>query len=157
MLTKDAEFRRGDAITIFIKNRPYIDFEVPPDLNDFRDADYTEVKIYNPEEELILQSPLRKAGEHGWYYYRFQTSYDSMEGLYKVVVKLTTEIPVGEFTDTLSAGTTGTTGVGTTGTTGTTGVGTTGTTGDNDYPEMETEFISDVQIRYFRLSSKEVF
>ena len=150
MLTKDAEFRLGDTITIFIKNRPYIDFEVPPDLNDYRDADFTEVKIYDPNEKLILQSPLRKTGEYGHYYLRFSTNLDNCLGLYKVVVKLSTEVPLGELTSSLTIPSTGigTTGVGTT--------GTTGSSGDNGLIPT-TEIISDVQIRYFRLNSKEVF
>lgn len=142
MLTKDAEFRVGDTITIFIKNRPYIDFEIPPDLNDYRDADFTEVKIYDPNDKIILQSPLRKTGDYGQYYLRFSTNMDNCLGLYKVVVKLTTEVPLGELTSSLTLPSTG--------------VGTTGTSGDNGNLET-TELISDVQIRYFRLNSKEVF
>jgi hypothetical protein len=140
MLTKDAEFRIGDTITIFIKNRPYIDFEVPPDLNDFRDCDFTELKIYDPNKKLILETPLRKAGKPGWYYFRFNTNTDNCLGLYKVVVKLSTEVAVGELTTSLTPPSTG--------------VGTTGTTGT---PLETSELISDVQIRYFRLNSKEVF
>jgi hypothetical protein len=137
MLTRDAEFRTGDSITVLIKNRPYVDFEVPPDLNDFRNCDATSIKIYDPDEELIVDDVLRNTEEPGWYYYRYQTSVNDKIGLYKIVVELQTEVEVGSKTTAISPSTTGTTG--------TSGV-----------PET-TEMISDVQIRYFRLNSREVF
>ncbi len=135
MLTRDAEFRTGDNITVLIKNKPYIDFQVPPDLNDYRNCDATSIKIYDPDDEIIVDDSLRVTTEPGWYYYRLQTSINDKLGLYRIVVELQTDVDVSEKTTPINPSSTGTSA-------------TSGTL---------VESVSDVQIRYFRLNSREVF
>jgi hypothetical protein len=133
MLTGDAEFRVGDNITVLIKNRPFVDFLVPPDLNDYRPCDFTSIKIYDPQENLIIDDSLFETTNPGWYYYRYQTSVNSQQGLYKIVVELQTEVEVGQKTSPISTSSSGSSG------------------------SPTSELVSDVQIRFFRLSSREVF
>lgn len=134
MLTKDTEFRCGDNITFLIKNRPFVDFSVPPDLNDYRPCDATSIKIYDPDDVLIVDSALRITENPGWYYYRHQTSVNDKIGLYKVVIELKSNVLVGQKTQGISVSTTGSSG-----------------------SESEYEEVSDVQIRFIRLSSREVY
>lgn len=144
MLTKDTQFRVGDSITILIKNRPYVDFSVPPDLNDYRDCDYTSIKIYNPCGDVVIDDVLNKANHPGWYFYRLTTEDDDKIGLYRVEVSLYTVVSRGEPTE--SAPTTGSPITGeSTETTGTTGI-----------PE-DAQLLRDVQVRTFRLVKRVLF
>lgn len=126
------DFYCGDCITFMVSNKPYIDLTVTPDLNDYREAENTNIKIYNPSGSLIVDSEMCSVTDRpGWYYYRHCTScVTCVQGIYRVEVTLSSTI-----TDCFSSGTTGTTGT-----------GTTGTSGDPD-----TTVCSDRTVDYFRI------
>ena len=136
MYAKDAAIRAGQSVTIEVSNRPYIDQSIPPESNDYRWVDCATIEIYDTENCLIAHSEMDKIYTRpGWYSYRLQTKEHWQKGVYRVVVKLATN---------LTPGTSGTSG-----TPSTTGCGTISTTG---CPSSGCgEEVSDVKVSYFRL------
>lgn len=107
-LNSDADFRVGDNITIEVSNKPYSDFEIPPESNDFLWADSAIIRIYAPikpnfpkvipadDWELMVESPMFiNQSKVGWYWYRHQSNLEDTPGLWKVELELITNLPVG--------------------------------------------------------------
>lgn len=155
-LNSDADFRIGDNITFEVSNKPYTDFEIPPESNDFRWADEAKIRIYSPRNEchktvpaddwvLEVESPMNiNESRVGWYWYRHQTSIDDCVGLWKVEFELTTCLP---------KGTPATTSPCLTGGSETVSVESSGSSGDVSL----TEPCTAISIQYFRLMPREVF
>ncbi len=90
MPDKDTAFRRGENVKIVASNRPWIDMTVPPESNDYRDVDTTNIKIYDPCDNLIVDWEMCRIPDRiGWYYYDLQTTEASKTGLWRVVITFT--------------------------------------------------------------------
>jgi len=87
----DSTFRVGDAVTIIVKVKPYIDVSLPPSANDYRRVSCVKIAIYDPQEELVedtRENPrdmLPVPNRPGWYYYRYQTTPDMEQGVYTAI------------------------------------------------------------------------
>jgi hypothetical protein len=119
----DADFRRGDSVTIEVANKPFVDFEIPPESNDFRWCDYSNIKIYAPPDnidfininvpdlpatELMVDAPMKiNPSKVGFYYYRYILPCDAPTGLWKVVLTLSSFIPNGTPTESTTVCTSG--------------------------------------------------
>jgi hypothetical protein len=91
----DNAYRLGDAITLVLKNKPYVDLGVPPTANDYRDAGCVTIAIYDPtqKEKLVQAEDMKKVpGKPGWYFYRFQTTAQMKPGVYTAVFTAITRI-----------------------------------------------------------------
>lgn len=107
------DFYKGSCVQIIVSNKPYIDYTVAPDLNDYRDAETTNIKIYNPKDKLIVDAEMNRIQDRpGWYMYNFCTKCEDCLGIYRVEVTLCSDLTHYEGdVDTISTtGTTGTTG-----------------------------------------------
>ncbi len=107
------DFYKGSCVQIIVSNKPYIDFSIAPDLNDYRDAEYTNIKIYDPKEKLIVDSQMtRIPNKPGWYIYNFCSKCEQCVGVYRVEVTLTSNLThfEGDSETPSTTGTTGTTG-----------------------------------------------
>jgi hypothetical protein len=135
MYAKDIAIRVGQSVTIEISNKPYVDRSIPPQSNDFRWADGATIEIHDPEDNLLVSTDMEKIYERpGWYTYRLQTSETWAKGIYRVIVRLSSNSTPG------TSGTPSTSGVGSSGTSGTPS-----TSGSPSLP------MSDVKVSYFRL------
>lgn len=129
------DFYKGSCVQIVVSNKPYIDYTVPPDLNDYRDAESTNIKIYNPKGKKVVDTEMNNISDRpGWYSYLYCTKCDECLGIYKVEVTLCSDLThyEGE-TDT----------IGTTGTTGTTGC------------TVDPNVCCDTSVGYFRVLESE--
>jgi hypothetical protein len=103
----DADFRRGTSITFEVGNKPYVDRTVPMSSNDYRNALYAFIQIYDPCGNLFVDCPMTACSDRiGWYLYRLQTDDQYPLGLFKVVVLVTNTVP--ESSTTCTSGTSGT-------------------------------------------------
>ncbi len=126
MYAQDCAIRPGQSITIEVSNKPYADTSIPPESNDYRYADSATIEIWDTETQRIVEDTMTAiTGRPGWYTYRFQTTEDMVVGVYRVVVRLTTQVA----------------GSGT--------VSSTGTSGTSGNPSTDT--MTDVKVSYFRL------
>ena len=105
MYAKDIAIRAGQSVTIEISNKPYVDKTIPPQSNDFRWADGATIEIHDSEDNLIVSTEMDKIYERpGWYTYRLQTGETWAKGIYRVIVRITTDGTPG------TSGTSGTSG-----------------------------------------------
>ena len=134
----ERDFWCGDSIRFVVSNRPYIDPTVPPDLNDYRWAESTNIKIYDPSGELILDEDMCRTERIGWYVYTYQTDCSATCGIgvYRVDVTLCSTI-VDECFTTQTTGSSGS-------------IGTSGTSGSSSQ-------CCDVAVSYFRINDRERF
>ena len=91
----DSVYRRGDAITLLLKHKPFIDLSLPPSSNEYRDATCVTVAIYDTSEDetVIFSAQMKRVPNRtGWYYYRYQTTRDMLVGLYTVIYTTVTRI-----------------------------------------------------------------
>lgn len=91
----DQAYRRGDAITFVVKHKPYIDLSIPPSAQDYRDASCMNISIYSEEigEELLKSATMTSVPNRpGWYYYRYQTTPQMLEGVYTAIITSITRI-----------------------------------------------------------------
>lgn len=87
-MEKDTSFRIGENVKIVASNRPWVDLSVPPESNDFRDVDYSNIQIIDPCGAIIVDySMCRMPNKIGWYYYDFQTTTEHKAGLWRAVLK----------------------------------------------------------------------
>lgn len=126
------DFYCGDTVTLVIGNKPYVDLTVPPDLNDYRNAETARVKIYDPAGNLIVDDDLCQVPNRpGWYSYNYRTSCEGcVFGIYKVEVTM----------ESCNVGC---------GTVATTGCATTGSSGTSGTPDQSV--CSDTAVDYFRI------
>jgi len=90
MYAKDIAIRVGQSVTIEVSNKPYVDKSIPPQSNDFRWADGATIEVHDSEDNLIVSTEMDKIYERpGWYTYRLQTSETWTKGIYRVIVRLT--------------------------------------------------------------------
>lgn len=156
-LNSDTDFRLGDNITFEVSNKPYTDFEIPPESNDFLWADEAKIRIFSPTQPnfpktipandwvLEVESPMNiNQSKVGWYWYRYQTDLEDCPGLWKVEFELTTCLP---------KGTPATTSPCLTGGTETTSTESSGSSGDVSL----TEPCTALSVHYFRVMPREVF
>jgi hypothetical protein len=132
-----ADFFCGDTVTIQASNKPLVDMTIPASLNDYKWADESILRIYNPRNEMVVDTSMcQVVGKPGWYYYRYKPvcSNDCGIGIYRVEVIMRTTVSTCVVTPDTS------------------GVDTTGTSGD-----AGTEICEDIQVSYFRIMSKERF
>jgi hypothetical protein len=159
----DNDFRQGDSITIEVSNKPFVDFEIPPESNDYRWCDFSNIKIYCPPDnifydntnlvdlpptQLVYDGPLKiNPARVGWYYYRYSIPCDGAVGVWKIVLTLSSFVPTGISTDSTTLCTTGSpvTGMPTTGSPATTGA-------PDGY-----ELVNAVSTHFFRVLRKEVY
>jgi hypothetical protein len=140
------DFYCGDTVRIIVSNKPYIDLTVPPDLNDYRNAECTNIKIYNPRNQKIVDSALCQIADRpGWYTYCYRISCSGcVYGIYRVEITLqSTNISCCTEPTTGSPGISGC------------DIETPGTTGTSGTPSNDV--CSDTTIEYFRVISKESF
>ena len=124
MYAKDVALRAGQSVTIEVSNKPYVDKSIPPQSNDYRWADGATIEVHNPEDCLIVCTEMDKIYERpGWYTYRLQTDECWTKGIYRVIVRLSTNVTPG----------------------------TTGTSGTPPSSGGPTTTMSDVKVTYFRL------
>ena len=93
--TIDSVYRRGDALTLLLKHKPFIDVSLPPSSNEYRDATGVTFAIYgsDKEEHLVFSDKMKRVPNRvGWYFYRFQTTRDMDVGLYTVIYTTITRI-----------------------------------------------------------------
>jgi len=93
--TSDTVYRRGDALTLLLKHKPFIDVSLPPSSNEYRDATGVTFAIYgvDKQEHLIFSDNMKKVPNRpGWYFYRFQTTRTMGIGLYSVIYTTITRI-----------------------------------------------------------------
>ena len=159
----DSDFRQGDSITIEANNKPFVDFEVPPESNDFRWVDFSNIKIYCPPDnidnnnvnlidlpptELVVDQPMKiNPAKVGWYFYRYPIPCEAPVGLWKVEITLSTFVPTGTPTDTTTVCTTGSP---------ITGTPTTGSPAITGAPDGY-ELASAVSVHFFRVMRKEIY
>ncbi len=97
----DSVFRRGDAITLLLKHKPFIDLGLPPSSNEYRDATCVNFAIYDTTkaEALVFSDQMKRVPNRvGWYFYRYQTTRDMLVGLYTVIYTAITRIDGEDFT-----------------------------------------------------------
>lgn len=97
----DNTFRKGDAITLVLKHKPYIDLSIPPSANSYNDASCVTVGIYSPNkaETLVESADMKRVPNRpGWYFYRYQTTRDMAEGIYTAIFTTVTKIDCVEYT-----------------------------------------------------------
>jgi hypothetical protein len=124
MYAKDVALRAGQSVTIEVSNKPYVDKSIPPQSNDYRWADGATIEVHNPDDSLIVSTEMDKIYERpGWYTYRLQTDEFWTKGIYRVIVRLSTNVTPG----------------------------TTGTSGTPDSSGGPATTMSDVKVTYFRL------
>lgn len=127
------DFYCGDTVTIIASNRPFTDMTVQQQVNDYRWADLTDIKIYNEKGELVVSGEMCPiTGKVGWYSYRYKTTCDCGTGVFKVEITMTVNVE-----DCSSPATTGSSG-------------TSGTSGD---PGGTTD-CSSVVVYYFRVNPR---
>ena len=133
------DFYCGDVATIIASNRPYTDMTVQSQVNDYRWADLTNIKIYNEKNELQVDTEMCPITDKvGWYYYRYKTSCDCGTGVFKAEITMTTSVD-----DCSSPVPTGSSG----------DPGTSGTSGTSGSP-VGTMDCSDVAVYYFRVNPR---
>jgi hypothetical protein len=161
-MTKDASYRIGDNVKIIVSNKPYVDLNIPPESNDYRWAEYAYIKIIDPCARIIKEDSLCPFTERiGWYFYNFQLEDGMKEGIWKIEITLTSNVPkcgINPCDIPLTPGTTGTSGTGTSGTSGvgtsgTSGIGTSGTSGS---PSPYYDLLTNKAINYFRVLNMDV-
>lgn len=137
MSNQPADFFCGDTAVIQATNKPLIDMTIAPSLNDYKWADEAIIRIYDPRNNLIVDSPMcQVTGKVGWYYYRYKTVCECGIGIFRVEVVMRTTVATCITPSTSAVDTTGTSG----------------TSGDPG-----TEVCEDIQVSYFRVMSKERF
>lgn len=97
----DNVYRRGDAITLLLKHKPFIDLGLPPSSNEYRDATCVTFAIYDTtaDEAIVFSDQMKRVPNRpGWYYYRYQTTRDMFTGLYTVIYTTITRIDNDDFT-----------------------------------------------------------
>ncbi len=140
MSNQPADFFCGDTVVIQATNKPLIDMTIAPSLNDYKWADEATIRIYSPQNAVLVDTAMcRVVNKTGWYYYRYKPvcSETCGIGIYRVEVVMKTTVSTCIVTPDTS-------GVGTSGTTGTSG-------------DAGTEVCEDIQVSYFRIMSKERF
>lgn len=111
------DFYVGSTVRFVVSNKPYVDFTVPADLNDYRDAESTNIKIYDPKDNLVTDRSMYKIQNRpGWYMFDYCTKCEDCLGVYRVEVTLCSDLTHMNVQNGDTVGTTGTTG--TTGTSG---------------------------------------
>lgn len=88
-------YRKGDAITFILKNKPYVDLSIPASANDYRNANCVTLAIYDAtQEETLLEAKemTKVPNRTGWYYYRFQTLRSYKTGIYTAIFTVITNI-----------------------------------------------------------------
>ncbi len=96
MYAKDVAIRAGQSVTVEVSNRPYIDQTIPPESNDYRWVDCAMIEIYDTENCMVACAEMDKIYTRpGWYSYRLQTKECWQKGVYRVVVRLTTNMSPG--------------------------------------------------------------
>lgn len=91
----DNSFRKGDAITFILKNKPYVDLSIPASANDYRNSNCSTIAIFDAtEQEVLLEAQEMKSvpNRPGWYYYRFQTLRSYKTGIYTAIFTVITTI-----------------------------------------------------------------
>lgn len=91
----DNVYRRGDAITLLLKHKPFIDVSLPPSSNEYRDATCVTFAIYDTthDENMIFSDQMKRVPNRvGWYFYRYQTTRDMFTGLYTIIYTTITRI-----------------------------------------------------------------
>ena len=140
MSNQPADLFCGDTAVIQATNKPLVDMSIAPSLNDYRWADEAIIRIYNPRNQLVVDSEMcRITDRTGWYYYRYKPAWDNNcgIGIYRVEIIMRNTVS---------------TCVTTPDTSGTDTSGTSGTSGDPG-----TEVCEDVEVSYFRIMSRERF
>jgi hypothetical protein len=128
------DFNAGSTVRFVVSNKPYVDFSVPPDLNDYRDAEFTNIKIYDPKNKLLVDQQMYKIlNRPGWYMFDFCTKCESCFGVYKAIITLSSDLSHLNDGNTIATS------------------GTTGTTGTSGTCESDGNVCSDTSIGYFRL------
>lgn len=166
MLSSDSNFRQGENITIEVSNKPYVDFSIPPMSNNYRWVDFSNIKIYCPPDnilyqetnlidlpnsELVVDAPLKiNPKKVGWYFYRYQLPCTAPIGVWKVIISLSSFVPIGVSTDSTSICTTGAP---------ITGTPITGAplSGDQFQVPDGYELATTVSVQYFRVLQRTVF
>jgi len=111
MVDKDTAFRKGENVRIIATNKPWVDMSVPPESNDYRNVDLTNIKIYDPCDTLVVDYEMCQVeGKIGWYYYDLQTNQDSRVGLWRTVITFTCNSTTTCSQPTTSTATSSTTG-----------------------------------------------
>jgi hypothetical protein len=104
------DFRKGSSVTFEVSNKPYVDRTVTPSLNDYRNASYAWIKIYDPCDNIFVDCPMTPCQDRiGWYLYRLQTDDQFPLGQYKVDITLTNVVP--ESSTACTSGTSGDPGI----------------------------------------------
>lgn len=87
----DTSFRVGDAVTVVVKVKPFIDVSIPPSANDYQKVSCVKIAIYDPEENLVEDNSTNARtmsevpNRAGWYFYRYQTTPDMQPGVYTAI------------------------------------------------------------------------
>lgn len=87
----DSTFRVGDAVTIVVKVKPFIDVSIPPSANDYQNVSCVKIALYDPQEDLVEDNSGQERtmtqvpNRPGWYFYRYQTTPDMQPGLYTAI------------------------------------------------------------------------
>lgn len=97
----DQAYRRGDAITFLVRHKPFIDLSIPPSAQDYRDASCMNISIYDETltETLLKCADMKKVPNRpGWYFYRYQTTPQMLEGVYVAIITSITTIDGEDYT-----------------------------------------------------------
>jgi len=98
----DNAFRVGDAVTIVVKVKPFIDVSIPPSANEYRNVSCVNISIYGPDDDdtLVHEGVMNSVPNRpGWYFYRYQTTIDMQPGSYTVISVATCRIDGQFFTN----------------------------------------------------------
>lgn len=154
-MTAQCVFRPGDNVMFVVNNKPYVDFSIPVESNDYRDVEAGTIFIYDPCNKLVIEDTLCPMPDKvGWYFYNFLTTEDSPVGLWRVEIELSVDVPECNTTFCREIAKSDIITPGSTGTTGTSGTGTSGTSGTSGTPELTTT--TAVKVDHFRLVSREM-
>ena len=99
--SNDTAYRLGDALTLLLKHKPFIDVSLPPSSNEYRDANSVTFAIYgtDKDEHLVFSDKMKRVPNRtGWYFYRYQTNRSMKPGLYTVIYTTVTRIDGEELT-----------------------------------------------------------
>lgn len=91
----DSTFRLGDAITIVVKVKPFLDVSIPAGANNYLPVSCVNIAIFDSEieENAIVQDVMKEVPNRpGYYFYRFQSTPDMKSGVYTAISEATVKL-----------------------------------------------------------------
>lgn len=95
MPNQNNEYYIGDSVLIELSNQPYLDRTgyLPPSAQDYRNADFVNIKVFDPCGNLFIDCPMIACPQrYGWYVFRIQTNDEFPAGVYRVEVFISNQV-----------------------------------------------------------------